>query len=75
MTADEKAEYQQFKPASEKFVEELSDDDKAWLKKVESYTDEEKEAEFNQMTPEDKRKFEDLDREVKDFTAAMTPEK
>jgi len=27
------------------------------------------------MAPEDKVKFEDLDREAKDFTADMTPEK
>ena len=27
------------------------------------------------MAPEDKEKFEDLDREAKDFTADMTPEK
>jgi hypothetical protein len=27
------------------------------------------------MAPEDKYKYEDLDREAKDFTADMTPEK
>jgi len=27
------------------------------------------------MTPEDKMRFEDLDREATDFTADMTPEK
>jgi len=35
MTPEDKADFKELKPASEKFVEELSDDDKEWLKKVE----------------------------------------
>jgi len=33
MTQDEKAEFDEFVPKSEKFLEELSDDDKEWLLK------------------------------------------
>lgn len=43
MTTEDKAAFKELKPKSEKFVEELSEDDKDWLKKVESYTPEEKE--------------------------------
>jgi len=35
-----------------------------WLKKVAEYSEDEKQNEFNGMTPEDKVKFEELDREV-----------
>jgi hypothetical protein len=39
MTPEEKTKFQQFVPKSDAFVEELSEDDKVWLKKVSTYSE------------------------------------
>jgi hypothetical protein len=46
MTPEEKTKFKQLVPKSDAFVEELSDDDKLWLKKVANYSEDEKKAEF-----------------------------
>jgi len=51
MTEDERAAFD-FKPKKELFVEKLTDEDKAVLKRLEDSTQTEKEAYYNELTPE-----------------------